>query len=420
MSNFLAVATVTAVLRQLLQDALDASAASEPGAVAGATVTSVRPDGPSAGIPDKGVNVYLYQVTPNAAARNGDLPTRAADGRLVQRARAAIDLHYLLTFYGSEAELEPQRLLGAVVRTLHARPVLTRPLITGLVENPAVDYLASSDLADDVELVRFTPTMLSLEELAKLWSVFFQTPHVLSAAYQAAVVLIEGPDTPSSALPVRERTVHAIPFRHPVIERVRCRKGTAPAVVDAPILPGDTLVLVGRQLAGRTTRVRVGAAVLEPDDVSDARVSVRLASPPFAPDALRAGVQGAQVVHELHLGTPGDPHRGVESNVCAFVLRPRIDAAQATAGDVTVDVTPVVGPRQRVRLLLNARSAPSAVAHTFALASRDGDLPTATLTVPITGVAAGEYLVRIQVDGAESLLDTDPASATFGPTVTIP
>lgn len=418
MSNFLAVATVTAVLRQILQDALDASAAREPGAVAGATVTSLRPDGPGAGIPDKGVNVYLYQVTPNLAARNGDLPGRAANGRLVTRARAALDLHYLLTFYGSEAELEPHRLLGAVVRTLHARPVLTRPLITGLVENPAVDYLASSDLADDIELVRFTPTMLSLEELAKLWSVFFQTPHVLSAAYQASVVLIEDTDVPSPALAVRERTVHAIPFRHPAIERVRCRRGTAAAIVDGPILPGDTLVLVGSQLGGETPRVRIGGAVLEPDEVSDTRVSVRLATPPFEPGELRAGVQGVQVVHELHLGTPGDPHRGVESNVCPFVLRPRVDAVSATATEVTVDVTPPVGSKQRVRLLLNARTAPSEVAFTFALASRDTE--TTSLTVPITGVAGGHYLVRVQVDGAESLLETDPSSPGFGPLVTVP
>ena len=50
-------------------------------------------------------------------------------GNWRSRPQAALDLHYLLTFYGNEAQLEPQRLLGSVVRTLHARPVLTRQQI---------------------------------------------------------------------------------------------------------------------------------------------------------------------------------------------------------------------------------------------------------------------------------------------------
>ena len=46
--------------------------------------------------------------------------------------------------------------------------------------------------------------------------------------------------------------------------------------------------------------------------------------------------------------------------------------------------------------------------------------------IAIAGVQAGEYLVRIQVDGAESLLtvDTDESSPTYGdyvgPVVTVP
>ena len=56
-----------------------------------------------------GVNLFLYQVTPNGTFRNIDAPTRRSDGTLLQPTRSAYDLHYLLTFYGSEANLEPQR-----------------------------------------------------------------------------------------------------------------------------------------------------------------------------------------------------------------------------------------------------------------------------------------------------------------------
>ena len=52
-------------------------------------------------------------------------------------------------------------------------------------------FLTTSNL-EEVELVKFTQLPLSLEELGKLWSVFFQTTHVLSVAFQGTVVLIEG------------------------------------------------------------------------------------------------------------------------------------------------------------------------------------------------------------------------------------
>ena len=183
MSNFLAIATVTAALSQTLRAAVETD-------VPGASVTTLRPDAAGSGIPATRVNLYLYQVTPNTAWRNADLPTRNSDGQLMQRAQVALDLHYLLNFYGDEGQLEPQRLMGTTVRTLHSLPLLTRQMIRSTVANPAFFFLAPSNLADAIELVKFTPLLLSLEELSKLWSVFFQTTYTLSIAYQGTMVLI--------------------------------------------------------------------------------------------------------------------------------------------------------------------------------------------------------------------------------------
>jgi hypothetical protein len=202
MSNYLAIATVTAALSRALQTAIEAD-------VPGALATTVRPDGPGSGVPETGVNIFLYQVMPNASWRNNDLPTRRPDGTLVQRPLVAIDLHYLLSFYGNDAELEPQRLLGSTIRTLHAKPVLTRQEIQNTVD--AIGFLNDSDLAGEVELVKFMPLSLNLEELSKLWSVFFQTTYVLSVAYQASVVLISPEQRPVIAQPVREPVIHLQP-----------------------------------------------------------------------------------------------------------------------------------------------------------------------------------------------------------------
>ena len=99
MSNYKAIPVVTAALRNRLTALCS-------GVLSGATVTTLRPDTSAAGLPNVGVNIFLYQVTPNAALRNADLPTLRGDGTAIRHPTAAIDLHYLLSFYGSDANFE--------------------------------------------------------------------------------------------------------------------------------------------------------------------------------------------------------------------------------------------------------------------------------------------------------------------------
>lgn len=411
MSNHLAIATVTAALSDLLANAVSGDD--------GAGVTTIRPD-TSLGTKGPGVNVFLYQVTPNASWQNADLPTRRAGGEVVQRPFAALDLHYLLTCYGDDAKLQPQRVLGSVVRTLHARPVLTRDMIRKTVgENDNFSYLKTSNLADAVELVKLTPIPLSLEELSKLWSIYFQTQYSLSVAYQATVVLIESEEPAQEALPVRERNVYVVPFRQSVVEEVRAKNGADPRIG-----PASTLRIRGARLRGDVTQVSIDSVIVTPPaaDVSDREIVVVL------PPGLHAGVHGLQVVQPRLIGTPPVPHRGVESNLVPFVLHPAIrrngdgtpDIALAGT-ELTVKVDPVVGKNQRAVVLLNgARS------YSFESAPRNkkGDPDESdTLTFPLSGVAKGDYLVRVQIDGADSALELDPNAADpvyTGPKVTIP
>ncbi len=414
MSNFRASATVTATLAlEVLQNAATT-------AVPGATVTMTRPDavGNSTAVPR--VNIYLYQISPNAAWRNRDLPTRDSAGQLVQRPRLAVDLHYLLTFYGDETQLEPQRLLGNVALAMHAHPVLTRDMIRNTIVNPAFPFLAQSNLADEVELVKFTPLPLSLEELSKMWSVLLQTQYTLSTTYMGTVILLESEETPRTALPVLEPDLFVVPFRHPTIDRVRAQAG-----VDQPIVSDTTLVIEGSQLRGDVTQLRIGGSDLmtlpNPGD-SEIVFALTALQPP---NALRAGVQPLQIIQPMMMGRPPVPHVGIESNVSPIVVHPKITQFNMPdATHLTVDLDPIVGARQRVVLLLNSTSSSIPLAYTFMVDPRTAD--TASLTIPLSGVTAGDYWLRVQIDGAESLLEVDlnPASPTYrqiiGPTVTVP
>jgi uncharacterized protein DUF4255/IPT/TIG domain-containing protein len=387
-SNFLAVAAVTASLSHLLQSVVGAD-------VPGATVTTVRPDAALSATHPPVVHLFLYQVLANPALRNADLPTRRGNGALVETPVAALDLHYLLTFYGDDAQLEPQRLLGSSVRTLHQRPVLSRDVIQSAITDPTfAAAVGQSDLGDQVERVRITPAHLSLEELSKVWSVFFQTPYALSAAYRASVVLIEGDQRPQPAsLPVRQPSVTVATFRQPVIERVESAAGP-----QQPILAGSTIAITGHQLRGDSTQVRIGTQVLTPTSVSDTRVTGTL------PVGLRAGVQSVQIVQG-----------GFESNAAAFLLRPSITAQVANvsgsgaaprSADLTVTFVPTLGQPQRVGIALS--QVHGAAAFTFVAPARTA-ADTASITLHITGIPAGTYLVRAQVDGAESVPSVNAA-----------
>ncbi|MFE7276627.1 Pvc16 family protein [Streptomyces sp. NPDC057623] len=204
MSNALAIAHVTQALALLL--------ASNVGPEFDEAV-KVEPHKPPTEPPDyPTLNVFLYQVTPNTSMRGNDLPTRASDGTLVKRPAAALDLHYLISAYGDETTLVGQRLIGSVVRTLHETPILPKDVIE---ETGQLPHLAGSDLAEAAQRVRFTPTVMDIDETSKLWGMLHQTPYALSVVYQAALVFIEGRETPVPAKPVERLTARVLPFGAP-------------------------------------------------------------------------------------------------------------------------------------------------------------------------------------------------------------
>jgi hypothetical protein len=306
--------------------------------------------------------------------------------------------------------LEPQRLLGAVATALNAQPLLSKQNIVNATSH--FSFLSKSNLADQIERIKFTPTSLSLEEFSKLWSVFFQIEYSLSAAFQASVVLMESDDTPREALPVLARNLYVSTFRSPNIDRVISQAGP-----DAPIAAGSTLLIQGQQLrGGDATLVMLEGQERIPTAVTDTLITLPL------PTNVHAGVQGLQVVQKKNMGTPPTAHRGFESNVAPFVLRPTIGVTSAVASvsggtDVVLNLTPNIGIGQRAVLMLD--NLPGDPVRSFMSPPVVSAVDSSQVIINIHGVPTGKYLVRVQIDGAESLLATT-ANLFSGPQVTMP
>lgn len=217
MSTALAIAGVSAVLRDLLNNGLIDHKATD---ALGATITvSVGP--PDRVIPAAGgteatqLNLFMYNVTPNTGWRNEGLAARDGSGsQRLSNPPLAINLHYLISAHAS-ADLHGEILLGYAMQLLHETPVLSRNAIQkALNPSPAVgtalpialQALADSGLENQIEQIKLTPEYLSTEELSKLWTAT-QSHLRPTAAYMASVVLIEATTPIRKTLPVLMRGV---------------------------------------------------------------------------------------------------------------------------------------------------------------------------------------------------------------------
>src|SRR5512139_1650520 len=222
MSNALAIAGVTAVLRDLLHEGLIDH--DLPSDVSNVKVTSEPPDIITTGPNEEDrLNLFFYQATPNAGWRNVDLPARDPAGSRVANPPLALDLHYLLTAYGAKS-FHAEILLGYAMQILHETPILTRddirralnpvPVVppdppvpvNGSILPGGFALLSAADLAEQAEQIRITPQYLSTEEISKLWAAT-KANYRATCAYHVSVVLIESRLAARAALPVRRRNL---------------------------------------------------------------------------------------------------------------------------------------------------------------------------------------------------------------------
>lgn len=193
MSSALAIASVTAILKHLLDNGLvHQSVASSVGDV---VVSALPPDRIPLGTEERGqINLYLYRVTPNSGWRHS--PAGAVQDGKAGRPPLALDLHYLLTVYG-ERDFQAEILLGCALHVFQDSPVLTSDAIrsalgpggSGGLARPALSGIATPDMTEAIDEITIVPEFLNMEEVSRLWS-GLQARYRLSATYKASVVFV--------------------------------------------------------------------------------------------------------------------------------------------------------------------------------------------------------------------------------------
>ncbi|MEJ2416717.1 MAG: DUF4255 domain-containing protein [Exilibacterium sp.] len=416
MSSPLAIAAVTAVIKDLLNDGLLNHDLSSIGSF---SVTATPPDRVTTGQTEPNqLNLFLYQVTPNVGWRNADMPARDGAGNRLSNPPLALDLHYLLSAYGAE-DLNAEILLGYAMQLLHDTPVITREKLRVTLGQPALvdgsmlpspfGELSAVDLADQIEMVKLTPVYLSAEELSKMWTAM-QARYRPTMAYMASVVLIQSAHPVSVAPPVLKRGAED---RGPVASAVPAPTLNAASAAASALLPAVRLGDLVRVTGSNLQQAGITAALFEHSTLT---LSQELAVPDASSTSvlefeLPSIAEDAEAMHEwaignyrLSLQVNREDTPPWSTNSVALTLAPVISIAplNTTSGDVNLTLTciPRIRPEQeaQVKLIFGRRAILPATITTPA-----NPLQSSTLEFNIAGVVAGEYLVRLRVDGIDSL-----------------
>ena len=397
MSNSLAIATVTATLRNLLTRSLDAS-------IAGSTVTTQPPGTARDNNSGNQINLFLYHTAIDAALRNWDMPRQVKPGE-TGKPPLALNLYYLITAYGlDDDDVMSHVLLGQAMSILHDHPLLGAPELK--------DALPDNDLHEQMERVRITPQPLSVDEMYKLWTTF-QTQYRISAAYEVSVVLIESTLPVKTPLPVLKRgaddtgAISQPDLTPPTPTLVSIGLASDKEKQPSPEL-GDDLIISGYRIYDETATVvlqftnpyRTDSFPVTPEvgETGTEIIKFKLPDPADDPDASTTWSAGFYAVAAVI--TKGE--KTWTTNEVTFSLAPKITSDRPISverdakGDAALILTcsPQLRPEQRTVLLLGDRE----------IRREPDETQTDTLTFIIKQASPGEYRVRLRVDGVDSLL----------------
>ncbi len=404
MSSALAIAGVTQVLRDLLNDRfINQNVAGDIGQ--SVTVSTLPPDKvvQQNGVEVTQLNLFLRHVTPNLGWRNEGLPSRDAAGRSrLSNPPLALNLHYLVSAYGA-ADLHAEILLGHAMQTLHENPAIPRDAIHRALQ-PAPDQagtlppwlraLRDSGLESQIEQLRITPEYLSTEEMSKFWTSTL-AHYRPSAAYEVSVVLIQAVDPKPAPLPVLVRNIDARPGNTPWMPTL---SGISRPDKQNVVELGVPVTLEGFALDGAPQKVVLASERFGIDETLDATGNATALA--FTIPAVRAAdfpVGIYRVGAQVQKTAEPAPRT---TNELALTIAPTISGLPMTVHRVagtasfSIDFVPAVRVGQTARLVLG----------TGEFVPEPFNSDTTTLSFVIPDAPVGNHLARLRIDGIDSTI----------------
>jgi hypothetical protein len=388
-SNPLAIAATTLTLQAILQSTIVSDPADTD--LTDTTVTILPPDKARGNGNANQLNLFLYQILPNAAWRNMNIPSQVATGE-TGNPPLALTLHYLLTAFGKDNDTTlpfGHHLLAKAMSILYDHALLGPDEIRAATSAT----FPGSDLDKQIERVRITLQPMSLEEISKLWTGLV-TQYRLSVGYEVSVMLIDSTQAKKTPLPVLTRGVKAPaslipPF--PALDQIQFPNSQTSALL------GDSLILTGNNLDGTSVGLVFNhplwnAPIEIPPQPGGTAIQVTVIIP-NSPANWPAGFYTVS----LMVQRPTETYRRT-TNQLSFGLAPKITIAPASAAGpnitYTVTCSPEVRPEQYAALLLGDQE----------IVAQPHTTQTASLSFQAQNLSAGKYFVRLRVDGVDSLL----------------
>jgi hypothetical protein len=415
MSTMLAIAGVSAVLEYYMQNAYSGTTGLFGNTV---KVSAVAPDVVQATYNsptdfENQVNLFLHQVTENAAWRNVCEPWLASDGQTqLKNPPLALDLHYLLTAYGTN-DWQAEALLGYALLMLHENPVMTRQdirtaflnLPSSYGSNPLSTPLGSSGLADQIEMIKIVPSTMGREELAWIWTAL-KADYRPTYAFQVSVVLMQQPAGVSLAFPVLHRRIKAQVTVPAQLQSIEFDHGQISAA------PGTQVTVTGQYLSG-ASQVLLANARLGIQQTATATVIDAQSLTFTVPTTIPASIYSLSILFNNASGNTIQSTSSLPFGVAPAYVSTNSVVQTGTSTQVTITVSPALAATQGA---------------TFTLGSQSSTIPpvdSATSTLQFTfapPLNPVSYLARLVVDGAPSIVSVNwnahPPVFT-GPMVTI-
>ncbi len=263
--------TMASLLMTEMEDPV-AVTVSSPGEEYGAPVGA---DGAELGT--SRVNLFLYNVKEASHLMNMDW-VDIGEGRQIPYP-LTLQLYYMVNIFTPDksSNLDEHRILGDVMRVLHANPIVDSIYYEGTL-NPNEEPLGAP--WEEFKIIHHA---LPLDDLAAIWHAI-NKPYRLSVAYETSVAMIHPPDH-------RSRRTRRVDVTHVMANPLRgapAISGLSPESVYA----GDVLTISGENFGSQFLKVYLNGEKIQPDALSASEITLTI------PAGFPPGLYWVEVVSE--------------------------------------------------------------------------------------------------------------------------